>query len=108
MNAGLCVIVKEMYERTPLSRGVSLDPNPLGQGEFIEHKHSLITCNSGLRSFPMLKVGLLHYSRQHRLTLSIVAFRVFSRIILFKRTKLGPLKVKTEKGVSSFCLCQFI
>ncbi|XP_044068931.1 transmembrane protein 87A isoform X2 [Siniperca chuatsi] len=47
--------IEEMYERTPLSRGESLDPNPLGQGEYIEHKHSPITCNSGLRSFPMLK-----------------------------------------------------
>ncbi|XP_039995436.1 transmembrane protein 87A isoform X1 [Xiphias gladius] len=47
--------IEEMYDRTPLSRGDSLDPNPLGQGEYIEHKHSPITCNSGLRSFPMLK-----------------------------------------------------
>ncbi|XP_069546292.1 transmembrane protein 87A [Brachyistius frenatus] len=47
--------IEEMYERTPLSRGESLDPNPLGQGEFIEHRHSPITCNGGLRSFPMLK-----------------------------------------------------
>lgn len=47
--------IEEMYERTPLSRGESLDPNPLGQGEYIEHKHSPITCSSGLRSFPMLK-----------------------------------------------------
>ncbi|XP_026165950.1 transmembrane protein 87A isoform X2 [Mastacembelus armatus] len=47
--------IEEMYERTPLSRGESLDPNPLGQGEYIEHKHSPITCYSGLRSFPVLK-----------------------------------------------------
>ncbi|XP_070772293.1 transmembrane protein 87A [Enoplosus armatus] len=47
--------IEEMYERTPLSRGGSLDPNPHGQGEYIEHKHSPITCNSGLRSFPMLR-----------------------------------------------------
>ncbi|XP_035462592.1 transmembrane protein 87A isoform X1 [Scophthalmus maximus] len=47
--------IDEMYERTPLSRGESLDPNPLGQGEFIEHKHSPVTCNTLLRSFPMLK-----------------------------------------------------
>ncbi|XP_034537840.1 transmembrane protein 87A-like isoform X2 [Notolabrus celidotus] len=47
--------IEEMYERTPLSRGESLDPNPLGQGEYIEHKHSPITCNNGLRSFPMFK-----------------------------------------------------
>ncbi|XP_041803579.1 transmembrane protein 87A isoform X1 [Chelmon rostratus] len=47
--------IEEMYERTPLSRGESLDPNPLGHGEYIEHQHSPITCNNGLRSFPMLK-----------------------------------------------------
>ncbi|KAM6997955.1 transmembrane protein 87A isoform 2-T2 [Tautogolabrus adspersus] len=47
--------IEEMYERTPLSRGESLDPNPLGQGEFIEHQHAAITCNSGLHSFPMFK-----------------------------------------------------
>ncbi|XP_067380208.1 transmembrane protein 87A isoform X1 [Channa argus] len=47
--------IEEMYDKTPLSRGESLDPNPLGLGEHIEHKHSPITCNSGLRSFPMLK-----------------------------------------------------
>ncbi|XP_060895499.1 transmembrane protein 87A isoform X2 [Labrus mixtus] len=47
--------IEEMYERTPLSRGESLDPNPLGQGEYVEHKHASITCNSGLHSFPMFK-----------------------------------------------------
>ncbi|XP_074532184.1 transmembrane protein 87A [Halichoeres trimaculatus] len=47
--------IEEMYERTPLSRGESLDPNPLGQGEYIEHKHTAVTCNSALLSFPMLK-----------------------------------------------------
>ncbi|KAL3050163.1 transmembrane protein 87A isoform X1 [Trematomus bernacchii] len=47
--------IEEMYSRTPLSRGESLDPNPLGQGECIEHRHSPVTCNSGLHSFPMLK-----------------------------------------------------
>ncbi|KAM9809883.1 transmembrane protein 87A isoform 2-T2 [Syngnathus typhle] len=45
----------EMYERTPLSRGQSLDPNPLIKGEYIEHKHKPIECNSNLRSFPVLK-----------------------------------------------------
>ncbi|XP_071337082.1 transmembrane protein 87A isoform X3 [Trachinotus anak] len=47
--------IEEMYERTPLSRGESLDPNPLGQGEYIEHKHSPRTCINGMHSFPMLK-----------------------------------------------------
>ncbi|KAF7660612.1 hypothetical protein LDENG_00278900 [Lucifuga dentata] len=46
--------IDEMYERTPLSRGESLDPNLLVQGEFIEHKHKPMMCNNGLQSFPML------------------------------------------------------
>ncbi|XP_077468893.1 transmembrane protein 87B isoform X1 [Stigmatopora argus] len=45
----------EMYEKTPLSHGKSLDPNPLVKGEYIEHKHKPIICNSDLRSFPMFK-----------------------------------------------------
>lgn len=53
-----CVtLLQEMYEYTPLSRGKSLDPNPLGQGEYIEHKHSHLTCSSTLHAFPMLRVG---------------------------------------------------
>ncbi|XP_028279755.1 transmembrane protein 87A isoform X2 [Parambassis ranga] len=47
--------IEEMYERTPLSRGESLDPIPLRPGEYIEHKYSPITCSSKLRTFPMLK-----------------------------------------------------
>ncbi|XP_051935572.1 transmembrane protein 87A isoform X2 [Hippocampus zosterae] len=47
--------IDEIYERTPLSRGQSLDPNPLIKGEYIEHKHKPITCNSDVRSFPMFK-----------------------------------------------------
>ncbi|KAM9804166.1 LOW QUALITY PROTEIN: transmembrane protein 87A [Neosynchiropus ocellatus] len=45
---------EEMYEVTPLSRG-ELDPNPLVQGEFIEHRHSPVECKELLRTFPMLK-----------------------------------------------------
>lgn len=64
-----------MYERTPLSRGESLDPNPLGQGEYIEHKHKPIICNSGLHSFRMLNVGFfLQHSPQHSHTIDIVVF----------------------------------
>ncbi|XP_053189611.1 transmembrane protein 87A [Scomber japonicus] len=44
--------IEEMYDRIPLSRGGSMDPNPLGKGEFIEHKYQPIPCSS---SFPMLK-----------------------------------------------------
>uniref|UniRef100_A0A1A7XHE4 Transmembrane protein 87B n=1 Tax=Iconisemion striatum TaxID=60296 RepID=A0A1A7XHE4_9TELE len=47
--------IEEMYEKTPQSHGGSLDPKPIGQGEYIEHKHGLITCYSELHSFPMLK-----------------------------------------------------
>ncbi|XP_029926284.1 transmembrane protein 87A isoform X2 [Myripristis murdjan] len=46
--------IEEMYEKTPLSRGEGLDPNPFGPGEYIEHTYKPITCHSGLRSFPML------------------------------------------------------
>ncbi|XP_036403152.1 transmembrane protein 87A [Megalops cyprinoides] len=46
--------IDEMYDRTPLSRGESLDPNPLGRGEYIEHEHQQLTCNKDLRFFPML------------------------------------------------------
>ncbi|XP_062851918.1 transmembrane protein 87A isoform X2 [Trichomycterus rosablanca] len=46
--------IEEMYERTPLSRGEGLDPNPLGQGEYIEHKYRILTCNDGMQIFPML------------------------------------------------------
>ncbi|XP_017558143.1 transmembrane protein 87A isoform X1 [Pygocentrus nattereri] len=46
--------VEEMYERTPLSRGESLDPNPLAQGEYIEHKYKTLTCNRGMQLFPTL------------------------------------------------------
>ncbi|CAN9499932.1 unnamed protein product [Ophioblennius macclurei] len=46
--------IEEMYEVIPLSRGDSLDPNPLGQGEYIEHVHSPVKCSDALRSFPML------------------------------------------------------
>lgn len=54
---GDATLPQEMYEYTPLSRGKSLDPNPLGQGEYIEHKHSHLTCSSTLLAFPMLRVG---------------------------------------------------
>lgn len=46
-----------MYERTSETRGESLEPNPFGQGEFIEHKHAPITCYNEIHPFPMLRVG---------------------------------------------------
>ncbi|KAG9275012.1 transmembrane protein 87B isoform X1 [Astyanax mexicanus] len=46
--------IEEMYERTPLSRGESLDPYPLGHGEYIEHLYKPLSCNSGNQFFPML------------------------------------------------------
>ncbi|KAJ3610198.1 hypothetical protein NHX12_022292 [Muraenolepis orangiensis] len=48
---------EEMYDRVPLSRGDSLNPNPQRQGEFIEHKHPGLICNSG-RTFPMLNKAM--------------------------------------------------
>ncbi|XP_027861895.1 transmembrane protein 87A isoform X2 [Xiphophorus couchianus] len=46
--------IEEMYERTLQSRGESLDPKPNAEGEYIEHKHSSITCSSGRSVFPGL------------------------------------------------------
>ncbi|CAL8257728.1 unnamed protein product [Lota lota] len=46
--------IEEMYERVPLSRGNSLDPNPLREGEYIEHKHTDLICNRGQGTFTML------------------------------------------------------
>ncbi|XP_060727928.1 transmembrane protein 87A isoform X1 [Tachysurus vachellii] len=46
--------IEEMYDRTPLSRGECLDPNPLAPGEYIEHKYGKLTCNNGIQFFPML------------------------------------------------------
>lgn len=64
-NAQMAIhYLQEMYERTSQSRGESLDPNPMGQGEFIEHRHAPITCNNETRSFPMLKVGLWQWTLQ--------------------------------------------
>ncbi|KAG9344419.1 hypothetical protein JZ751_011089 [Albula glossodonta] len=45
--------IDEMYDKTPLYRGGSLDPNPQGRGEYIEHVHT-VSCNKELRVFPML------------------------------------------------------
>ena len=47
-----------MYERTPLSRGEGLDPNPLGMGECLEHRYKPITCNKEMSMFSSLNVSL--------------------------------------------------
>lgn len=88
-----------MYDRTPLSRGESLDPNPLGKGEYIKHKHSPITCNSGLRSFPMLKVGLLHCCHQHSQTGYIIAFIISQHpVTVFQKAKASPRPVSQSES----------
>ncbi|XP_016400387.1 transmembrane protein 87A-like [Sinocyclocheilus rhinocerous] len=46
--------IEEMYEKTPLSRGESLDPNPLGPGQYIQHKYRELSCRSDMHIFPML------------------------------------------------------
>uniref|UniRef100_A0A8C2L451 Transmembrane protein 87B n=1 Tax=Cyprinus carpio TaxID=7962 RepID=A0A8C2L451_CYPCA len=51
--------IEEMYEKTPLSRGESLDPNPLGPGQYIQHKYRELSCRSDMHVFPMLNV-LMH------------------------------------------------
>ncbi|XP_056106641.1 transmembrane protein 87A isoform X1 [Rhinichthys klamathensis goyatoka] len=45
--------IEEMYEKTPLSRGRSMDPNPLGPGEYIQHKYRAFSCRSDMHIFPM-------------------------------------------------------
>ncbi|MEQ2306079.1 hypothetical protein AMECASPLE_004346 [Ameca splendens] len=46
--------IDEIYKMTQESRGESLDPNPIAPGEYIQHKHSPITCKSDLLSLPGL------------------------------------------------------
>ncbi|TTI76918.1 Transmembrane protein 87A [Bagarius yarrelli] len=41
--------IEEMYEKTPLSRGEGLDPNPLAPGEYIEHSNKILTCKTGMQ-----------------------------------------------------------
>ncbi len=50
------LLAQEMYEKTPLSRGKSLDPNPYGPGQFIQHKYRALSCRNGMNMFPMLNV----------------------------------------------------
>ncbi|XP_051772692.1 LOW QUALITY PROTEIN: transmembrane protein 87A [Ctenopharyngodon idella] len=45
--------IEEMYEKTPLSRGKSMDPNPLGPGEYIQHRYRELSCRSDMHIFPM-------------------------------------------------------
>ncbi|XP_077073578.1 transmembrane protein 87B isoform X2 [Siphateles boraxobius] len=45
--------IEEMYEKTPLSRGKSMDPNPLGPGEYIQHRYREFSCRSDMHIFPM-------------------------------------------------------
>lgn len=64
----LCFYYQEMYDKTQLSRGEGLDPNPLAPGEYIEHHYRLVTCNHGMQVFPVLnvrKIGsiLFHFYR---------------------------------------------
>lgn len=57
----MCFCYQEMYDKTQLSRGEGLDPNPLAPGEYIEHQYRLVTCNNGLPVFPMLNVRKTFY-----------------------------------------------
>ncbi|XP_026884240.2 transmembrane protein 87A isoform X2 [Electrophorus electricus] len=50
--------IEEMYDRTPLIRGKSLDPNPLGHGEYIEHQYRALFCNSWIQYFPTLNKSI--------------------------------------------------
>ncbi|MGH0158824.1 UNVERIFIED_CONTAM: hypothetical protein FKN15_039093 [Acipenser sinensis] len=46
-----------MYEKTFLSQGESLDPTPLGRGEYIEHTYENIVCHKDLHTFPTLNMS---------------------------------------------------
>lgn len=83
-----------MYEKTPLSRGEGLDPNPLSPGEFIEHKHAPILCSNGMRTLKMLRVSLLYYSAQHKwhIMALIVSQRPFV-VCVFQKAKADPRPV---------------
>lgn len=56
----ICLLDQEMYEKTPLSRGKSMDPNPLGPGEYIQHRYRELSCRSDMHIFPMFNVRLQH------------------------------------------------
>lgn len=93
-----------MYERTPLSRGESLDPNPMVPGEYIEHKHGPIVCISGLCSFPMLKVGLLCWCQHSGILNNVVVFNSSTscNCVSFQKAKADPhvssaVEVRTRK-----------
>ncbi len=45
-----------MYEKTPLSRGKSLDPVPFAPGQYIQHEYKELSCRNGMNMFPMLNV----------------------------------------------------
>lgn len=46
--------IEEMYEKTPLSRGKSLDPVPFAPGQYIQHEYKELSCRNGMNMFPML------------------------------------------------------
>ncbi|MBN3320282.1 TM87B protein, partial [Atractosteus spatula] len=46
--------IDEMYDKTYLSRGESLDPNPFGAGEYINHTYHNVVCHNELQVFPVL------------------------------------------------------
>nr|XP_015218474.1 PREDICTED: transmembrane protein 87B isoform X1 [Lepisosteus oculatus] len=46
--------IDEMYDKTYLSRGESLDPNPFGTGEYINHTYHNVVCHNELQVFPVL------------------------------------------------------
>ncbi|XP_058879780.1 transmembrane protein 87A-like isoform X3 [Acipenser ruthenus] len=49
--------IDEMYEKTFSSQGESLDPAPLGRGEYIEHTYENIICHKDLHTFPTLNMS---------------------------------------------------
>lgn len=76
-----------MYE--VMLHGESLDP--LGQGEYIEHRHRPVTCNTGLHLFPTLKVDSSAYP--HNFNIHCVV-RVITSTVLSQKAKAQPVQSK--------------
>ncbi|XP_051775606.1 transmembrane protein 87A isoform X2 [Erpetoichthys calabaricus] len=51
--------IEDMYDKTVLSRGELLDPNPLIRGEYIEQTYENVQCSDEKLMFPVLNISTL-------------------------------------------------
>ncbi|KAI5108595.1 transmembrane protein 87B, partial [Silurus meridionalis] len=82
--------IEEMYERTPLSRGEGLDPNPLAPGEYIEHKYRTLTCNNAIQVFPMLNVCGSGIISSHTIQNNTSVFKILKDHVITSTWRDGP------------------